>query len=292
MTQSDWQRLWYPLDAEAAKGPTLPARALLHSGELLFAGAVRARDWLYENRWLKAHYVQGARVVSVGNLNVGGAGKTPTVIALAQRLVGRGASVAVVSRGYGRESREDRVVRPGEWAGASAEEVGDEPLLIARTCPEVSVWVGAQRARLAQRAASEVGAEWILLDDGMQHRKLARDLEVVVIDESSGMGNGRMLPRGPLREPIAALNRADLIWLRSSGGPRAPLPTFPAPVVRVHYGPKEWMTPSGESLSLEALRGADVVAVSGIARPASFLRALEGLGVRVVESHAFDDHHP
>ena len=290
----DWQRLWY--ESEKQEPPQRPLRWALGAAEGVFGAAVQARGWLYERGLLRTQKVAGVRVISVGNLNVGGTGKTPAVIFLARRLLARGLRVCVVSRGYGRTIRDERVFSASAVAdgtGPAASEVGDEPLLIAQKCPGLTLWVGSGRRRLAERARDESGAQVVLLDDGLQHRALRRDLEIVAIDETAGIGNGHLLPRGPLREPVSALGRAQLLWVRAAEGEAVPvvLPPFGGPIVRVRYRPVGVRRSSGARMALGDLKGVRAVAVSGIARPASFERKLRALGVELTCHHAFPDHH-
>jgi tetraacyldisaccharide 4'-kinase len=286
---SRWiESLWYPPEREAPLRQVALGPLLLASGS--YRLAVAARGALYDRGILRAHRVQGARVISVGNLNVGGTGKTPAVIYLARRLARSGRKVAVLTRGYGRSSRASLCLN-GQALLPPASEAGDEPLLIARSCPGVPVLVGADRVALAQRAREELGAEVLLLDDGMQHRRLARDLDIVVVDARAGFGNGHLLPRGPLREPMAALRRAGLIWLRVDSG-RAVEELRGAPVVEVRHRVRELLDPAGSVKPPDALRGAPVLALAGLARPSGFLRTLEELGARVAESRLFPDHYP
>jgi tetraacyldisaccharide 4'-kinase len=215
-------------------------------------------------------------VISVGNLTVGGAGKTPVVLELAARLLRRGRKPAVLSRGYGRRSRRDLRATPD----ARAEEVGDEPLLIARR--GFPVWVGPRRAALAPRAVDQ-GADVLLLDDGLQHHALARDLDVVVADASNLFGNGALLPRGPLRELPSALGRVrnGLVWLTRCDLPRDPrvesLRGFP--LVESAYQARA------------DLRGRRVFLFAGIARPDSFVETVRGLGAEIAGTRWFRDHH-
>lgn len=280
------ERLWYP--AEEARTPSLVALPLA-AASTVFRAAVGARNALYDCGALPPVVVAGATVVSVGNLNVGGAGKTPAVIFLARLASSRGRKVAVLSRGYGRQSSGD-IAFSSAGGLPSSSESGDEPLLIARRCPEASLLVGSDRARLAQAARAK-GADFILLDDGMQHRRLARDVEIVVVDEEAGFGNGRLLPWGPLREPVSALERADLIWLRVSEGRRSPLPRFRAPLVRVRHSPKALLDPGGAERPTDALRGRRAIALAAVARPGRFLHTLSALGIEVAEARLFPDHH-
>lgn len=281
MTRLD--ELWYSRDA---RGGAL-LRAGLRVASWLYRSVINIRNALFEARLLKQTRVSGVRTISVGNLVVGGSGKTPAVIFLAQRAVALGLRVAVLSRGYGRRSRRAVRVRPE----STVEEVGDEPLLIARRCPTVQVWVGPSRRALAYLARAD-GAQLLILDDGFQHRALVRDEDIVVIDEAEGHGNGRLLPAGPLREPPSALDRATLVWLRTSGDDRrAPLPPIRVPLVRARYGAAWLISPAGERLPPTALSGRQVVPLTGIARPQRLLSMLERLGASVSAPQVYGDHH-
>lgn len=285
---SRWvERLFYPERPEGVLREL--ALSPLALAEALFAAGVQVRTAAREWGWLRAERVEGLRVVSVGNVTVGGAGKTPVVRALAERLLARGRRVAILSRGQGREAAGDVRVEGPLWP--EAERCGDEPLMLARSLPGAQVWVGADRATLA-RLAARCGAEVALLDDGFQHWRLARAVDVVVVDEAVGLGNGHLLPRGPLREPAWALSRASLLWVRAA---EAPVPVaWPegVPRVRARHGPREVADPVGEAHPPDVLRGRRVVAFAGIARPSSFRRTLEGLGAEVVGFTDFPDHHP
>jgi tetraacyldisaccharide 4'-kinase len=271
------ERLFYPPGPE-----TWDRRVLLAPMTALSWGyglGVRLRGALYDRRVLSGERVEGLRIISVGNLNVGGTGKTPAVLHLADMLIRAGRKVGILTRGYGRQTQE-QLTFTGAEPLPSVDQAGDEPLLLARRCPEARVLVGADRRALARRARDEFGLEVVLLDDGFQHRRLARDEDVVVVDEAAGFGNGRMLPRGPLREPLSALRRAAL-----------PLPPLPGPQVRTRYGPTAWVDPAGKEHPPEALSGAPVVALAGLARPGSFLRTLRQLGVSLRDAALFPDHH-
>jgi tetraacyldisaccharide 4'-kinase len=215
-------------------------------------------------------------VISVGNLTVGGAGKTPVVLAIAARLLALGRKPAVLSRGYGRRSSAPLLVEPD----GSARDFGDEPLLLSRR--GLTVWVGPHRARLATLAA-ERGADVLILDDGLQHHALARDLDVVVADASNPFGNGRLLPRGPLREPVSALRRVrrGLLWLT-----RCDLPSHP----RLGELPR-WPKVESAFAPAAELRGKRVFLFAGIARPGSFEATLRGLGAEIAGARWFRDHH-
>ena len=282
------EQAWYQPPSAASLGERV-LFSPLSVAAALFGLGVRARNALYDGGALASTRVD-ARVISVGNLTVGGAGKTPAVIHLARRAAARGLKVAVLSRGYGRKAT-DALVFGGAGVLPPADECGDEPWMIARACPEASVLVGADRAELALRARRELGADVLFLDDGFQHRKLVRDLNIVVVDEASGFGNGKLLPRGPLREPLSALGRADLIWLRVADGPSARFPDWKVPVVRARYAVDALVAPDGGEHAPTVWRGRRAVALAGVARPERFAASLKGQGIEVVGRYFFPDHH-
>jgi tetraacyldisaccharide 4'-kinase len=237
----------------------------------------------------------------VGNLAVGGAGKTPVALALAERLRGMGRRPALLSRGYGSTGQGTRVVSDGTALLLPADRGGDEPVLAARRLPGMPVLVGPDRAELARLAVESLGADVLLLDDGFQHLRLARDLDVVVLDASNPWGNGHCLPRGPNREPPSALGRAGLVWLthvdRAGEASIAALRelvarhTGLAPVESRH-APRDLADGAlGESFPLAELLGARVGLLTGVARPASVRRTVEGLGAEVAMARHFSDHH-
>ena len=243
-------------------------------------------SWLYGvGVWLHRSTTRPLRlpvpVISIGNITLGGTGKTPVVIGLARALKQRGYAVAVLLRGYGIKRREPMLVTPGE----SYAEVGDEALEYAHQLEQVQIWVGSNR-RLGARLAIDQGATLLLLDDGLQHWPLARDLDVSVLDAQHGLGNGQVFPAGPLREPASQLGRADLLVLTGtgvgSGGP-AQLP-WPSQKPRccLHF---QLDVPHG-------LQGRPLVAFCGIGLPQKFFQALGALGLRVIAQESFPDHHP
>jgi len=224
-------------------------------------------------------------VISIGNITLGGTGKTPVVIALARALQQRGYAVAVLLRGYGTKRRQPILVT----RGASYAEVGDEALEYAHQLEQVQIWVGSNR-RLSARLAIDQGATLLLLDDGLQHWPLARDLDVTLLDAQHGLGNGQVFPAGPLREPARQLGRADLLVLTAMDAgkamgagvePQLPWPSQ-KPQCRLAF---QLELPQG-------LQGRPVVAFCGIGLPQKFFQALAAAGLRVIDQRSFPDHHP
>jgi tetraacyldisaccharide 4'-kinase len=250
----------------------------------LYGALMRLRRRAYQSGLLASVRV-AAPVVIIGNLTVGGTGKTPLTLWLAAALRARGLEVGILSRGYGRHGGALRVVRTDSpWT-----EVGDEPLLLARRSGCATV-VAADRVAGARRLI-ELGARVILCDDGLQHLRLARDCEILVIDGARGLGNGRLLPAGPLREPpAAALARVDLKVV--NGAPEHASLAGAGALLRMDLVPGAAVAlVAGQGRRLLADFGANPVhAVAGIGNPARFFRELRDQELNLIE-HAFPDHH-
>jgi tetraacyldisaccharide 4'-kinase len=223
-------------------------------------------------------------VIVVGNITVGGAGKTPLTLWLAQQLLARGWQPGIVSRGYGGEGQGARAV----LAGSAPQEVGDEPLLLARRSG-LPVWVGRDRAAAgAALLAAHPAVDILLCDDGLQHVRLARDVELAVFDRR-GMGNGWRLPLGPLRESPARLAAVDAII--GNDFPTAELPgTTPGFSMRLRPGQFHRLDDPAVRCNAEDLQGKTLHALAGIGDPQRFFRTLQGLGLNFVP-HPFSDHH-
>lgn len=285
------------LDArEESRGRRI-ARAPLGALALVYGAGARIHRALFE-AGLRRRIRLGCRVVSVGNLGVGGAGKTPFTAWLALGLRRRGHRVAIASRGYGRRDRSGvAVVSDGVRIRCGVEEAGDEPLWLAARAPGVPVLVAAHRERAGRQAMSLFGTQVLLLDDGFQHHRLARDLDLVLFDGRAGLGNGRLLPRGPLREPPAALSRAHAIGVLDGPLPPADEAVVVAAAPRarrfqVRREPHGLRRLAGGALeSASQLEGRGVGLLCAIARPASLRASVEALGARVVAERAFPDHH-
>jgi tetraacyldisaccharide 4'-kinase len=255
---------------------------------------------LYERRWLRSRRLD-CRVVSVGNLVVGGTGKTPIAAWIAARLRERGHRVVLASRGYGRARQEPvTVVSDGRSLCVDPARAGDEPLLMAARAPGVPVLVGPDRGMVGLRAVSLFGAEVLVLDDGFQHHRLARDVEIVSFDGAFGLGNRHLLPRGPLREHPAALSRSHALWVVDPplSDADAALVALRAPGARrfrARRRPASLRPLGGPAVAgldcLGTLRGMKVGLLASIAHPESFQRTLDSLGAEVVARRSFRDHH-
>ncbi len=233
--------------------------------------------WLYgaSVEWKAAHaqpYRAQAKVVCVGNLTVGGTGKTPIAMAIAEYLSAHGRNVCFLTRGYGGRTKGPMRVS----AGASVADVGDEPLQLSQIAPVIVSEDREQGARLAEAD----GFDTIIMHDGHQNFTLEKDRALVVVDSSIGFGNGLMIPAGPLREPVThGLQRADAVVV--VGGDALALPDLDIPVLQARL-----ITPEQP-----ILQGERVVAFAGIGRPKKFFQSLAGLGAIVLETRSFGDHH-
>ena len=215
-------------------------------------------------------------VLCVGNLVTGGSGKTPIVLSLAAMFSERGIAAYIVTRGYGGDLAGPVRVDPAQHDSGA---VGDEALLIAARAP---CWVARDRAA-GIAAAAEAGAALILLDDGFQNPSVAKDLSLVVVDSEYGFGNGRVIPAGPLREPVAAgLARADAIVLIGNAPPPRELDAASRPIVRATLEP----------VNGARFTGARLAAFAGIGRPEKFFATLRRLGADLIATQSFSDHHP
>ncbi len=291
------ERIWWSPAPGLAGILALPP---LRAAEVLFRAGAAVRGALYA-RGVLAVERAGVPVISIGNLAVGGAGKTPAAMSVARRLLARGRRVAVLSRGYGAARSDARVVSDGVRVALDAAEGGDEPVLLARRLPGVAVLCGPRRAALARTAVAALGADALVLDDGFQHRALARDLDVVVLDASRPFGNGHLLPAGPNREPRAALARAGLVWLsRVDQAEPAAVETLRAlareatgrePVESRHAIVDVVDAGLARGLGADALRGRRVLLLAGVARPEGVRRTVAALGAEIAVERVFPDHH-
>ncbi|MGH7950825.1 MAG: tetraacyldisaccharide 4'-kinase [Limisphaerales bacterium] len=290
-------------------------RGLLFGSSKLFQLAVKLRRWLYNVRILRDKTL-GVQVIAIGNLTVGGTGKTPVVEKFARELRDAGRNVAILSRGYRSKPkpfhewllnkilfREDqtppRVVSDGKSLLLDSEMAGDEPYMLASNLCDVVVLVDKDRVKAGRYAIEKFGCDTLLLDDGFQYWNLrGRRHDVVLIDRQQPFGNEHLLPRGTLREPPSHLSRAQTIFITKSDGQTAELRrrilkfnSDAAIIECVHHPLYLEDVFSGEQRGLDFLRGKKVASLSGIAQPESFEQSLVKLGGELVYSKRFADHH-
>ncbi len=289
-------------------------RIILRGASWLFKAVVLIRLYLFRKRISKQARL-GLLVVSVGNITVGGTGKTPVVELLARTLTQRGRKVAILTRGY----KSADLDQPQEWKDKDGRPVdnlpkiasdgvtrylsplysGDEPFMLAKNLDGVAVLVDKNRIKSGIFAIEQLGCDTLLLDDGMQYLKLGHELDIVLVDCGAPFGTGAMLPRGTLREPKSSLARASYIVLTKCGGkPQDELIAKirkynrVAEIIVSDHGPKYLENVfTGERLPLDALKGKWVACLSGIARPESFENSLRRLGANVEICKRFPDHH-
>lgn len=285
------------------------------SGVYRLGVAVRLRRY---RKGAREQQYLGTQVISIGNLTVGGTGKTPMVEMFARELRERGRQPAILSRGY--KSR--KLETPQEWTrkdsglAVPADEMpkvvsaggepllkvryaGDEPWMLAKNLPGVSVVVDKDRVKGGSFAVRELGADTLILDDGLQYLHLAHSTDVVLVDQNSPFGTGQMLPRGTLREPARNIRRADYIFITkcdgsSNGKLIAKIRKYNrhAEIIECTHGPQHLENLfTGERLPLDFLQKKYVAAISGIAVPQSFEKILNSLGARVEFHRVFSDHH-
>jgi tetraacyldisaccharide 4'-kinase len=264
-----------------------------------YAWAHLLRLQAYRLRWAAVRRLP-CRVISIGNLTLGGTGKTPIVEVVAGLLQQEGMHVGVLSRGYGgRVQSGITVVSDGRRCLVPPEVAGDEPVLLAEHLAGLPVIVGKDRYAAGLVAVERFGVDAIVLDDGFQHVQLARDLDILLLDAERPFGNGRLFPRGELREGPAAIARADAIVLTRWESNAAP--AFPAlqrcrselPLFRSQHTPRDLrVLTEGHILPLASLKGQRVLAFCGIGTPHHFGLTLQRLGAEIVAFVAFPDHHP
>jgi len=276
------QRAW-----TGARPADRALRAALMPASLAYGAATAVRNRLYDAGWLRARRVP-AHVVSVGNISVGGTGKTPATLWLAQELAARGRHTGIVTRGYRKRQRGIVVVGIDGRPFVGPEEGGDEPVMLARRFAG-PVIAGEERAAAAAYACAQFALDTIVLDDGFQHRGLARDADLVLV-RAGELDAARLLPAGPLRESARGLARARAFLVVDD----AAVPAAAQPVYRGRMRATALVRAVGDRWveePLAVLEGRTVVAVAGIARPDRFFASLERLGARVRTTMTFPDHH-
>jgi tetraacyldisaccharide 4'-kinase len=278
---------------------TEPFRGALLSGlSVLYRTAIYIRRIFYDLHICKQKKIS-CPVISIGNITLGGTGKTPTVIQIAELLSRNDRRVVVVSRGYGRtDEAAIIVVSDGRSVLMDTQTGGDEPVLIASKLPRIPVVVGKKRYQTALLAIQRFRPDVVVLDDAFQHIRLKRDLDIVLVDAGNPFGNGKLFPAGILREPLGALKRAHAVLITKIEGTTDVNPLIETihlntrariftsqqvPVDLIDYR-------SNDIKPLSALRGSKVLALSGIARPDSFIKLLTSLGADIVATCIYPDH--
>ncbi len=270
----------------------------------LYGAAMGARASMYKRGWLKS-WKPPLKIVSVGNLTLGGTGKTPMTLAVAEIIQDMGLAVAVASRGYGGSAvRSGGLVSDKEKMLMSPDQAGDEPWLLASRLSGVPVAVGRDRVASGLMLARQFGTRVLVLDDGFQHMRIQRDADLLLLDASSPLGNGHVFPRGILREPVNAVQRAGAVVLtRYSGGSLSGVKDISGdrPLFTSAHAPSGFLScrafenTGGQDragrFDLGHLKGQQVFAFSGIADNQGFLKSLADLGVSVLGSLSFADHH-
>jgi len=266
----------------------------------LFKAVVVLRGLLYRKGIFKRHRLS-CKVISIGNITVGGTGKTPATCLIARHFKNAGCNVAVLSRGYRAQAgAEPLIVSDGRQVIAGAEIAGDEAVMLARKLPGVPILAGQNRFLLGQRAIHDFSAQALLLDDGFQHYPLQRDLDIVLINARNPFGNGFLLPRGTLREPLSSLSRSPLILLTKVEETTAVeklkyLINLHSPAARIFTAAiratalKRFLDDT--IIPLETVRGRQVVGLCSIGDPETFYSLLASLGCNIMQKLAFPDHH-
>lgn len=292
----NWQRIW---NDDGSSTRCTPAKTILYAFSLLYRLIISLRNRLYDHKIFSEKKL-ACPVISVGNITVGGTGKTPCVIWLTRMLQEEGFRPAVLSRGYGGKSAAPvNIVSDGENILLSAAEAGDEPYLIARSLPGIPVITGPQRILTGNKAIENFGSDILICDDAFQHRRIFRDINLALLDSEKPWGNGYLLPRGELREPVTALRRADAFLLTRADEVKK-ISAIPGKLAQAENIPVFLSTHKivdivcgngGKHLSLAELKDKKVCAFAGIARPDSFQSAIKQAGAKLVSFDIFSDHH-
>lgn len=292
----NWQRIW---DDDGNTIVDSPVKIIARILSFFYLIIINFRNWLYDHKIFKEIKLS-CPVISVGNITVGGTGKTPCVIMLAGMLRENGFKPAVISRGYGGRSISPvNIVSDGRKILLDSEFAGDEPFLMAQALEGIPVITGAKRIVTGKTAIDKFGADVLICDDAMQHRQIFRDINLVLMDAGSLRGSNYILPRGRLREPIEEIRRADAILMtRSDEGIQTDekigklINAEKIPVFRSVHKPKDIIRGDfREQKSISGLKGKKVFAFCGIANPDSFKKTLLAVQASLLSFEIFPDHH-
>ena len=269
-------------------------RFFLTIASQIYTMVVRLRNFLYSKRWLKVH-TAGVPAISIGNITVGGTGKTPLVIWLCKFLQNKNIPCAILTRGY-KTHAENQVSSIEHRASRT-----DEPAILTKSCQEAKIIVNPNRVAGAAKAVNDFDAKVLIMDDGFQHRRLHRDLDIVAIDATYPFGYGKILPAGLLREPVTSLNRSDAVVItRCDQIDEGQLAQLEDKLLRVNpdmviaksiHKPTWAKSVNGEEISLDNLKGKKIFAFCGIGNPDAFFSTIKGLGANLIGSKVYNDHH-
>jgi tetraacyldisaccharide 4'-kinase len=292
----NWQRIW---DDDGNTSCYHPVKVITFIPSFFYLGVVNLRNWLYDHKIFKEIKLS-CPVISVGNISVGGTGKTPCVIMLANMLKKNGFRPAVISRGYGgRSTSPVNIVSDGDKVLLDSETAGDEPSLMAHALKGIPVITGAERRITGQVAIDKFGANVLICDDAMQHRQIYRDINLVLLDSKGLKGNDHILPMGKLREPLKEIRRASAILLtradeevKTDTKIEAMIKTEKIPVFRSIHKPQDIII-SDETVQMpiSELKGKKVCAFCAIANPDSFEKTILAARAKVLSFDIFPDHH-
>ena len=291
MKQDSFRRL---ISGENSGLGAVLLRFFLGIAAQVYSIVIALRNFLYSKGWLKTHRVNAA-VISIGNITAGGTGKTPLVIWLYKFLQKKQIQCAVLTRGYKTHTKERGTRDEGR------ETKIDEPAILAESCPEAKVIVNPDRVAGADEAVNKFGAKVLIMDDGFQHRRLGRDLDIVTIDGTLPFGYGKMLPVGLLREPVAALKRADAaVITRCDQATEAELTQLEDKLQQINpemviarsiHAPICAKSIDNREISLEELKSKKIFAFCGIGNPDAFLNTIKNIEARLVDSKVYNDHY-
>ena len=292
-----FERLYYRIISPQRKFYHFPLYLILKLISLFYFWGHCFRMWAYRWDLFPSHKLD-CRVISVGNLTLGGTGKTPVVMMIAETLRGNGHKPGILSRGYGGNSRNEiNVVCDGKNILLSTEVVGDEAVMMAQRLKNVPVLVGSDRYQTGRYAIEHFGVDTLILDDGFQHLALKRDMNILLFDHQRPFGNGQLFPAGELREPKKEVRRADFVCITRYSGSSYP-PGINEQLIKDLPLVKSTLRldsllnlNDGGIFDVKKLQDQPVAAFSGIANPDDFRRLLEQSGARVVYYHPFPDHH-
>jgi tetraacyldisaccharide 4'-kinase len=292
----DWQRIW---DDDGNAGYYSPVKIIAYIISFFYRLIINFRNWLYDHKIFKEVKLP-CTVIIVGNITVGGTGKTPCVIMLAQMLQENGFEPAILSRGYGgKRVNSVNIVSDGRKFLLDSNIAGDEPYLIAKELKNVPVITGVKRIVTGKTAINQFGANVLICDDAMQHRQIFRDINLVLLDSQSLQGNNHILPRGRLREPISELKRAGAILITRANEARQTndqienlVQTENIPIFRGIHKPKDIVKGDySAQKSISIIAGKKVCAFCGIANSDSFRKTLSDAQAQVLSFDIFPDHH-